>query len=54
MPFEDITEEEYNRLIGLFNEVEDINLDDVIEEHDNTDLSGEAACSGGACEVSSL
>jgi len=54
MPFEDITEEEYERLIGLFNDVENINLDDVIETHDNTDLSGEAACSGGACEVSSL
>jgi len=53
MPFTDSTKEEYERLIK---EVENINInfDDVIEEKDNTDLSGELACSGGACEVSSI
>jgi hypothetical protein len=29
----------------------DINLDNVIEIEDNTDLKGELACAGGACEI---
>lgn len=47
-PFEDITEEEYNRLSQYLT---DIDLSKVIETEDNTDLTGEAACAGGACEV---
>lgn len=47
-PFEDITEEEYNR---LYQYLSDIDLSKVIENEDNTDLAGEAACAGGACEV---
>ncbi len=54
MPFEDITKDEYERLMTKLDLVDNINLDDVIEEHDNTDLSGELACSGGACEVTSI
>jgi ribonucleoside-triphosphate reductase (thioredoxin) len=54
MPFTDITEAEYNDLAAQFNALEDVNLDEILEETDNTDLSGEAACSGGGCEVSSL
>lgn len=54
LPFEEITEEEYTTLITMFNDIDDVDLDDVVEEHDNTDLSGEQACSGGACEISSL
>jgi ribonucleoside-diphosphate reductase alpha chain len=47
-PFEDIDEGTYiNRLQHL----KDINLKDVIETEDNTDLSGELACAGGACEI---
>tara|TARA_Y100000592_G_scaffold98632_1_gene172240 strand:+ start:45 stop:722 length:678 start_codon:yes stop_codon:yes gene_type:complete len=47
-PFEDIDEETYiNRLQHLT----DINLENVIETEDNTDLSGELACAGGACEI---
>ena len=47
-PFEDIDEETYiNRLQHL----KDINLEHVIETEDNTDLSGELACAGGACEI---
>jgi ribonucleoside-diphosphate reductase alpha chain len=47
-PFEDITEEQYNELmISLHN----IDLSNVIELDDNTDLKGEAACAGGACEI---
>ena len=29
----------------------DIDLSNVMEVDDNTDLSGELACAGGACEV---
>ena len=47
-PFEDITEEKYNELIQY---VSEINLDNVLEETDHTDLSGEIACGGGACEL---
>ena len=47
-PFEDIDEGTYiNRLQHL----KDINLEHVIETEDNTDLSGELACAGGACEI---
>ena len=47
-PFEDIDEGTYiNRLQHL----KDINLEKVIETEDNTDLSGELACVGGACEI---
>jgi hypothetical protein len=28
-----------------------INLEDVIEMDDNTNLQGELACAGGACEI---
>ena len=47
-PFEDITEDKYNELIKS---ILDINLDNVIEIEDNTDLKGELACAGGSCEV---
>ena len=47
-PFEDIDECEYNRLLQSLT---DLDLTKVIELEDNTDLSGEAACAGGACEV---
>jgi ribonucleoside-diphosphate reductase alpha chain len=47
-PFEDITEEKYNELIES---LMDINLDNVVEIEDNTDLKGELACAGGACEI---
>ena len=47
-PFEDITEAEYKEMIG---HLHSIDLRKVIEEEDNTDLQGEAACSAGGCEV---
>tara|TARA_R110000850_G_scaffold101214_2_gene209433 strand:- start:361 stop:2211 length:1851 start_codon:yes stop_codon:yes gene_type:complete len=47
-PFEDITEERFNMLERSLN---DIDLTGVIEAEDETDLSGEAACAGGACEI---
>lgn len=47
-PFQDITEEKYNELVK---HLHNINLDDVIEVEDLTNLQGEAACAGGACEI---
>ena len=47
-PFEDIDEAEFNR---LFATLVDIDLSKVVELDDNTDLTGEAACAGGTCEI---
>lgn len=47
-PFEDIDESQYNDLIGA---VRGIDLTQVIELDDNTDLTGEIACGAGGCEV---
>ena len=47
-PFEDITEGEY--LQGVEN-LKKIDLKEVLEIEDNTDLQGEMACSGGSCEI---
>ena len=47
-PFEDCIEEDFNRLIKTLS---DVDLTKVIELQDNTNLSGEAACAGGACEI---
>ena len=47
-PFEDCTKEEYNRLVTTLHEVD---LSRVVEMEDMTDLAGEAACAGGACEI---
>ena len=47
-PFEDITKEEYEKMnVHLMN----IDLSKVVEDDDNTNLSGELACAGGACEI---
>ena len=47
-PFEDITEEEFRKLESA---LDNVDLTQVTEENDNTDLKGEAACAGGACEI---
>ena len=47
-PFEDCTKEEFERLVKTLS---DVDLTKVIELQDNTDLRGEAACAGGACEI---
>jgi len=47
-PFEDISEERFNMLAQSLHEID---LTKVEESVDNTDLSGEAACGGGACEL---
>jgi ribonucleoside-triphosphate reductase (thioredoxin) len=48
MPFEEINEKKYNE---MFSKLKDIDLSKVKEETDNTDLQGEQACAGGACEI---
>ena len=47
-PFEDCTKEKYEELMPSLSNVD---LTKVVEFQDNTDLKGEAACAGGACEV---
>jgi ribonucleoside-diphosphate reductase alpha chain len=47
-PFEDITEEKYHQMMDSLS---NIDLSKVIEYDDNTDLTGELACAGGACEI---
>jgi len=47
-PFEDCTKEKYDELMKTLHEID---LSEVIELQDNTDLSGELACTGGACEI---
>ena len=47
-PFEDITKTKFDEMVKSLNNVD---LSNIIETDDNTDLSGELACSGGSCEV---
>jgi ribonucleoside-diphosphate reductase alpha chain len=47
-PFTDCTKEEYDQLV---NNLHNIDLSQVVELEDVTDLSGEIACGGGGCEV---
>jgi len=47
-PFEDITEEQYNAMSKVLHEID---LTRVVETTDETDLIGELACAGGACEI---
>jgi len=47
-PFEDCTVETYETLLKSLTSVD---LTKVIELQDNTNLSGEVACAGGACEI---
>lgn len=47
-PFEDISQEKYDDLIKS---IHNIDLTKVIEDQDETDLNQQAACQGGACEI---
>tara|TARA_A100001201_G_scaffold20927_1_gene23232 strand:+ start:829 stop:2646 length:1818 start_codon:yes stop_codon:yes gene_type:complete len=47
-PFEDITKEKYNKMVKS---LMDIDLSKIVEQDDETNLTGELACAGGACEV---
>ena len=48
LPFEDIDEKQFTELVSTLKEVD---VSQVVELMDNTDLTGELACAGGACEV---
>jgi len=50
-PFEEISENEYNRLMDLLNPID---FSKIKEQTDHTNPSGEIACSGGACEIKQL
>jgi len=50
-PFEDITKTKYDEMSKA---LRNIDLSKVVESDDNTDLSGELACAGGSCEITSL
>jgi ribonucleoside-diphosphate reductase alpha chain len=47
-PFEDITEEEYNKRIATLHSID---LTKVMEIDDNVEFGQTAACAGGACEI---
>ncbi len=47
-PFESITKDEYEK---RFKDLVQIDLSQIIEEKDNTDLQGEIACSGSGCDL---
>lgn len=47
-PFEDCTKEQYEQMMAL---MKDISLREVVEEQDNTTLTDNVACAGGACTV---
>jgi ribonucleoside-diphosphate reductase alpha chain len=47
-PFEDCSPEKYQVLIDS---LQDFDVASIVEIEDNTNLSGELACSGGACEI---
>lgn len=47
-PFEDCSKETYNYMLQ---DLQEVDLTKVVELDDNTDLSGELACAGGACEI---
>lgn len=47
-PFQDITEEKFRELT---NTLKGLDLSQVLELSDETNLTGEAACAGGVCEI---
>jgi ribonucleoside-triphosphate reductase len=47
-PFEEITKEEYER---RFEHLRNVDLSDIQENGDYTNLQGELACAGGTCEI---
>jgi len=47
-PFEDCSKEKFEAMLAT---LESVDLTKIVEEDDNTDLKGEAACAGGACEI---
>lgn len=50
-PFEDCSEEQYEEMLKF---ITNINLTKVVELTDDTNLSGELACAGSSCDITSL
>ena len=48
-PFEDCSKETFDAMMAS---LQGVDLAKIVEEDDNTDLKGELACAGGACEIS--
>ncbi len=47
-PFEDISASQYSEMLKYLEEIE---LTNIVENDDETDLAGELACAGGSCEI---
>jgi ribonucleoside-triphosphate reductase len=47
-PFEDCSKETYEAMLET---LEEVDLTKIVEIEDNTNLTGELACAGGACEI---
>ena len=47
-PFEDITKKTYNEMMKSLT---DVDLTQIVELEDETNLAGELACAGGSCEI---
>tara|TARA_R110000824_G_scaffold76698_8_gene194288 strand:+ start:344 stop:2215 length:1872 start_codon:yes stop_codon:yes gene_type:complete len=47
-PFEDCSKEKFDAMMAT---LQSVDLTKIVEEDDNTDLKGEAACAGGECEI---
>jgi len=47
-PFEDCSEATYRRMMKSLTEVD---LTNIVETEDDTNLQGELACAGGTCEI---
>ena len=47
-PFEDIDKNKYTEMMRTLS---DVDLSRIVEEKDETNLTGELACAGGACEI---
>ena len=50
-PFEDITKQRYDEMVGTLHTID---LTQIVETDDQTDLSGELACAGGSCDITSI
>jgi hypothetical protein len=51
LPFEDTDRETYER---MEKQMASIDVRDIVESTDHTNLQGELACTGGACEITSI
>jgi ribonucleoside-triphosphate reductase len=50
-PFEDCSKEDYESMMST---LKNVDLSKIVEVSDETDLSGELACAGGACEITTV